>query len=115
LTSQPPYSYVPHSAKDKYQTTYSTTNLKSLGDIDNNEFLKQYLINFDKNYIICINDFSLIRKKWLSYAARLNQEIKVKRKDNIDIGIFRGIDEHGFLLLEQSGKQQKISVAEVFF
>ena len=60
-------------------------------------------------------NFAFIREKWLDYAARLNQKIKVKRKDNIDEGIFCGIDEQGLLLLKQDDKQVKISVAEVFF
>ena len=100
---------------DENQTAYPTASLKILGEADNNEFLKQYLESFDKNYAICQNDFASIRKNWLKYAARLNQKIKVKRKDKIDEGIFNGIDEQGLLLLEQDNKQLKISVAEVLF
>ena len=100
---------------DQDQTSYSTTNLLTMGAINNDKFLKQYLINFDKNYAICQNSFAQIREKWLKYAARLNQKIKIKYNNKYDEGIFKGIDEDGLLLLEQGNKQIKISVAEVFF
>lgn len=103
------------SQPEETQTIYPVTNLNVLGKIDNYKFLYKYLENFDKNYIICQDNFAFIREKWLDYAARLNQKIKVKRKDNIDEGIFCGIDEQGLLLLKQDDKQIKISVAEVFF
>ncbi len=103
------------SRPEELQAIYPVANLNVLGKIDNDKFLYKYLENFDKNYIVCQNDFALIREKWLTYAARLNQKIKVKRKDNIDEGIFCGIDEQGLLLLKQDNKQVKISVAEVFF
>ena len=77
--------------------------------------LSEYLSCFDKNYELCLKDFNIIREKWLKYASGLNQEIKVKRKEHIDTGIFKGIDEQGLLLLQQDNNLIKISVAEVFF
>ena len=99
----------------KTQTSYATTCLQELGKIDNNEFLQLYLSIFDKYYNISLDDFSLIREKWLNYAARINQKIKVRLKNSIDEGVFIGIDEQGFLLLKKDNIITKISVAEVFF
>ncbi|MBR1948913.1 MAG: hypothetical protein IKA30_03870 [Alphaproteobacteria bacterium] len=57
----------------------------------------------------------MIRENWLKNVTRLNQKIKVKCKDKINDGIFKGIDEQGFLLLEHNNKLTKISTGEVFF
>ena len=97
-------------------SSYPTTDIMSYSNkINKKDLLKKYLSYFDENYALCLNNFGLIRDKWLQYAVKLNEKIKVKRKEQTDEGIFKGIDEHGLLLLEQKGKIIKISSAEVFF
>ena len=97
------------------ETDFEATNIASrTTKINNDVFLREYLQIFDKNYKLCLRDFGFIRQKWLKYATKLNQIIKVRRKNNAEEGIFRGIDEKGLLLLEQNKKIQKIAVAEVF-
>jgi BirA family biotin operon repressor/biotin-[acetyl-CoA-carboxylase] ligase len=98
------------------EISYPSTDLASYNvDISREKLLSEYLSCFDKNYELCLKDFNIIREKWLKYASGLNQEIKVKRKEHIDTGIFKGIDEQGLLLLQQDNNLIKISVAEVFF
>lgn len=101
---------------NEQEISYPTTDLASNGvNISREKLLSEYLSCFDKNYELCLKDFDMVRKKWLKFASGLNQKIKVKRKDEIKEGIFKGIDEQGLLLLQQDNDIIKISVAEVFF
>lgn len=59
--------------------------------------------------------FTPIRQKWLSYAVRVGQEIRVRLPQRTLTGIFSGIDEVGALQLSlPGGKQQLITSGEVF-
>ena len=97
------------------QVSYPTACIDETGGLDKDDFLLKYLSIFDNNYAISMKDFNIIRENWLKNVTRLNQKIKVKRKDKIDEGIFKGIDEQGLLLLEHNNKIIKISTGEVFF
>ena len=104
------------SNPDTSEISYHSTNLSANGITSSKErLLEEYLKMFDKNYALCMQNFELLRIKWLQYASHLDQKIKVKRKNNVEEGIFKGIDEQGLLLLEQDSKISKIAVAEVFF
>ncbi len=101
---------------NEQQISYPSTDLASNGvNISREKLLSEYLSCFDKNYELCLKDFGIVREKWLKFASGLNQKIKVKNKDEIKEGIFKGIDEQGLLLLQQGNEIIKISVAEVFF
>ena len=101
---------------NEQQTSYPSTDLISNGvKIPREKLLSEYLSYFDKNYELCLKNFNIVREKWLKFASGLNQKIKVKIKDEIKEGIFKGIDEQGLLLLQQDNDIIKISVAEVFF
>ena len=103
------------SHPDNRDTIYPTTDLASLGFlISRKDFLLSYLSKFDNNLSICQQDFALIRQKWLDNALYINSLIKVKLKDNIEEGTFRGIDEQGLLLLEVNNSIKKIAVGDVF-
>lgn len=95
---------------------YPTTNLKSLGvELSRQAFLEAYLPHFDKNIALCCQSgFALIREAWLRYAYRLNQTIRVRCESNETEGVFKGIDEQGYLLLEQKEKVLRISAGDVF-
>ena len=97
------------------QVSYPTACIDETGELDKDDFLLKYLSIFDNNYAISMKDFNIIRENWLKNVTRLNQKIKVKCKDKINDGIFKGIDEQGFLLLEHNNKLTKISTGEVFF
>lgn len=101
---------------NEQQISYPSTDLVSNSvNTSREKLLSEYLSCFDENYELCLKDFNIIREKWLKFASGLNQKIKVKRKDEIKEGIFKGIDEQGLLLLQQGNDIIKISVAEVFF
>lgn len=103
------------ASPDNAQTIYKTTSLKELGfDISREKFLQTFLLCFDANVDICRRCFDEIRTKWLSYAYRLNQKIKIMQNKKQLEGIFKGIDEQGLLLLEQEERIIKISVGDVF-
>lgn len=101
---------------NEQETSYPSTDLSSNDiNISREKLLSEYLSYFDKNYELCLKNFDIIRKKWLTFACGLNQKVKVKYKDTIKEGIFKGIDEQGLLLLQQDKDTIKISVAEMFF
>lgn len=98
------------------ETSYESTDLMSHNiNITREKLLSEYLSCFDKNYELCLDDFGLVREKWLGLASHINEKIKARLKDKVEEGIFKGIDEQGLLLLQQDNEIIKISVAEVFF
>lgn len=94
---------------------YPATDIASYGlNLSRLDFLQKYLSIFNENTkLYKQNGFNDIRLNWLKYAYRLNQEIKIKNNSAIQ-GIYKGIDENGFLLLEQDNKVTKISVGDIF-
>lgn len=103
------------SHPDLVDTIYPATDLQSLGYVLlPDDFLQNYIRHFDKNIAICSSGFSAIRQKWLEFAKYINSPIKVRCSDYIKEGIFKGIDEQGFLLLEQENTIIKIAAGDVF-
>ena len=94
---------------------YPATDIASYGlNLSRLDFLQKYLSIFNENTkLYKQNGFNDIRLNWLKYAYRLNQEIKIKNNSAIQ-GIYKGIDENGFLLLEQDKKVTKISAGDIF-
>lgn len=95
---------------------YQTTDLKTLGfNISRESFLAEYLACFDRLLDLCRRQgFAAIRKMWLQYAAHLGQVVKVCQGEVLQEGVFKGIDEQGFLLLKQKEKVIKIAAGDVF-
>ena len=97
---------------DSSEVIYPTTNLKRLGfEISREAFLRAYLRQFDK--ILALPE-AKVSDLWLQYAYRLGQKISVTQGNKTQIGVFKGIDEQGFLLLEQEKETKRISVGDVF-
>ena len=59
--------------------------------------------------------FAPIRKSWLKRAHGLDQPITVRTGKREMLGIFRGIDDGGALILDQDGALSHITATEVFF
>lgn len=57
--------------------------------------------------------FAEIRNLWMTQAHALGQSITVRTGDRKDIGIFKGINDNGELLLEENGVIKTISAAEI--
>lgn len=95
---------------------YQATSLKEYGiTLDRIDFLSYYLSNFDKDYEqYQINGFENIRKNWLELAQSLNQTINIAINNNIKTGIFKTIDENGYLVLVKDKKEEKIIVGDIF-
>ena len=103
------------SAPPAAQLIYPAADLRSLGfDISREVFLAAYLRHFDANLELCRRQgFSAIRKTWLKYAYRLGEPVKINHGGRVLEGIFKGIDEQGFLLLKQDEKTIKITVGDL--
>ena len=103
------------SHPDLRDTIYPATDLQSLGyNVQPDDFLQIYIRYFDKNLALCSQNFLIIRQKWLEFAKYLNSPIKVRYSDYTKEGLFKGIDEQGFLLLEQEDTITKIAAGDVF-
>ena len=65
--------------------------------------------------------FALIRRKWLDYASGIGEKISVQlpghnAQAQLLDGVFKTVDEDGYLLLEQTnGEIVRISTADIFF
>ncbi len=60
--------------------------------------------------------FASIREAWLAQAHGLNEAITVKAGDQQKEGIFKEIDDKGFLVIEtQDGSTERLNSGEVFF
>lgn len=98
-------------------TIYPCTSLREVGvEVDRLVFLRSFIANFD-NYVSIwqAGGFEPIRESWTSHVKGLDEEIIV-HLDNGDLeGIFRGVDDHGSLLLETAGGMQKIHAGDVFY
>ena len=103
------------SAPPAGQLIYPAADLRSLGfDISREVFLAAYLRHFDANLELCRRQgFLAIRKTWLKYAYRLGKPVKINHGGRVLEGIFKGIDEQGFLLLKQDEKTIKITVGDL--
>lgn len=98
-------------------TIYPCTSLRDAGvEVERLEFLRSFIVNFD-NYLNMwkMKGFAPIREAWVSRVKGLNDEIIVHMENDDLEGIFRGVDEHGSLLLETVGGIQKIHAGDVFY
>lgn len=95
---------------------YKVADLRSMGcDISREQFLQTYLRHFNTNIAICKNDeFLPLRQKWMRYAAGIDKEILINQGAKQQKGIFKGIDEQGYLLLKQGDKITNIAAGDVF-
>lgn len=59
------------------------------------------------------NGFSAYKNEWISAASYLNQEVYIYRGNDVQMGIFRGVDDTGALVLDIDGKEQIFHGGEV--
>lgn len=92
---------------------YPTSSLSALGELVKREdFINKYLLIFDDNMLL---PFTKIKEKWLSHAYRLNEEIIINGASSKESGRFIGIDEQGFLLLQQDNDVKVMNTGEILF
>ena len=97
----------------------NAASLKDAGvEISVPKLLQTVCRSFDQWYRTWRQDgFPPVRECWLAAAHRLGEPIEVRFPDGTTLeGSFRGIDQTGALILEQSeGKIELIATGEVFF
>ncbi len=99
-------------------TIYPTISLLDAGvDVERLDFLRSYLQNFDSCFNLWLNQgFDEIRRDWQAHVKGLNEEILIRTERGEKSGIFRGIDEQGSLILENSsGVVEKFYAGDVFY
>ncbi len=98
---------------------YPATSLAKEGiNIEAKEFIPAYFRHFSNNLKeLRTNGFSELKERWLLKAEKINQSIEVRLAKRTLIGVFKGLDENGCLILlpEESEKDIKISAGEVFY
>ena len=75
---------------------------------------------FAKSFQIWANSwaedgFEKIRLTWLQRALGLGQTIEVKLENNTLKGVFKDLDQHGALVLDRNGTEQRITAGEIYF
>lgn len=92
---------------------YPANNLLSLGiKIYRDDFIEIYLQQWEKFLQL---DFKSIKDLWLRFAYRLGENVVIKLGSSELSGKFIGIDEHGYLLLQQAQGVKVINTGEIMF
>lgn len=96
---------------------YPVTSLRDAEiSTDRCAFLKAYLLEFDGLFAQWRDQgFEPVRRRWLENVRGLDEKIAVNTaRDRLE-GIFCGVDEQGFLLLQQGEKLIKVYAGDVFY
>ena len=94
----------------------ATCLAKYHADVSRISFIKVFLKNFEQ----ILNQWHAhgiepIISAWLAHAKSLNETISVHLENKEIVGIFRGVDNHGSLLLETAGEICNIYAGDVFY
>lgn len=67
-----------------------------------------------QNYDLLTTDgFPLIRDKWMSLALAIGEEASVSGPQGKETGVVRGLDDEGYLLLEQNGRLNRVLAGDM--
>ena len=67
-----------------------------------------------ENYdLLCADRFDLIREKWMGMALAINETASISGLNGKETGIVRGLDEDGYLLLEQDGILNRVLAGDM--
>lgn len=81
-----------------------------------NDVRDHFLGSFAYRYESWLKDgFTSIRDEWMRHAAFIGDTIKVRTADQVREGVFKDIDDHGRLVLENLGEKTLVTSGEVFF
>ncbi|MDR0571487.1 MAG: biotin--[acetyl-CoA-carboxylase] ligase [Rickettsiales bacterium] len=94
-------------------TLFKATSLKDEGYIiDKKIFVNKFIDVFGKYNL---NNFKIVREKWLSYAYNFKKEIEVKTNNLSIKGIFEDLDNDGSLILKKDDNECiKIFSGDIF-
>ncbi len=97
---------------------YPTTSLSNAGiNVTIQQFLKLFLKQFTKNLALLETKTgcATLRNQWLGYVKGLGERLTVRQENQEMSGVFRGIDENGYLMLENDTGICQIRVGDVFY
>lgn len=101
------------------QTRYPATSLHDEGiETSTPEFLPVYFTHFSANLAeLRQNGFGLLKNRWLAKVEKIGTDIEVRLANRTLIGVFKGLDDNGYLLFLPEGSKdtQTISAGEVFY
>ena len=81
--------------------------------VSREKLLSEVLNNFEKLIDQLEHSHKKILNQWRNRCKMIGERIKIVEEDKIRTGIFDDIDEHGFLLLKQADKIEKIHYGDV--
>ena len=103
------------SMPEELQAIATSLAMSGYGHISQPVLAAEILNCLEKNYhILCCQGFSSLREIWMRHGAFLDELITVSTIRGVKEGICRGIDEEGYLLLEDAdGSREKIAAGDV--
>jgi BirA family biotin operon repressor/biotin-[acetyl-CoA-carboxylase] ligase len=94
----------------------TSLNLETGKTIDKNAFLNELIQAFFNGYESFIEKgFSIIKPEYLSRCSFLGEQITVKNLTDKQTGIAKRINDEGFLILEQNGKESVILSGDISY
>ena len=96
---------------------YPTTSLFEEGiNIDRVDFIKEFISVFEEiKYVYLKRGMVEIVKIWQAEAKGIGEKIKIKLLNNEKIGVFKGIDNNGRLILDINDNIEIFNAGDVFF
>ena len=96
---------------------YPTTSLFEEGiNIDRVDFMKNFISSFEEIKDVYLKKgMAEIIKIWQAEAKGIGEKIKIKLLNNEKIGVFKGIDNNGRLILDISDNTEVFNAGDVFF
>ncbi|MDR1694372.1 MAG: biotin--[acetyl-CoA-carboxylase] ligase [Lactobacillaceae bacterium] len=96
---------------------YEAISLKSVNIQTDSIGMLKLIVNRIDYYLAQwkLYGFEEIKNKWLKYAKNLGQKIIIRFEDGEKEGIFAGVDDNGYLLLNVEGSQEKVYAGDVFY
>jgi BirA family biotin operon repressor/biotin-[acetyl-CoA-carboxylase] ligase len=95
---------------------YQATSLAENGImLDRTDFLHYYLTNFSndvKKYQQ--NGFQSLKQEWLQYALNYQRTVHIKTERGTKTGVFKTLDDNGYLILETEHGEEKIIAGDLF-
>lgn len=93
-----------------YVSNYIALEEVTTANIIQKSLIEKIIVNYDELYLEYErNGFVNIRLLWLEHAYQLNKKVNIHNFDNSRLsGIFRGIDDMGYLLIENNSKYKEI-------
>ncbi|HJN23898.1 MAG TPA: biotin--[acetyl-CoA-carboxylase] ligase [Rhodospirillales bacterium] len=102
-----------HPSRTRFPATSLTS--EGAGKVTVASLLESFCLRFLAGFVTWRNlGFAPIRGAWLQRAESLGGQLKVRLERETLHGIFKGVDADGALILNQDGRERRITVGDVF-